>query len=265
MAILSGALGLRHAALECTDLKKSAAFYCDNLGFTSYYDGDVDWGMLFLGDTYLSLVPVNAVEKSEKRGSHQTHLGLVYSSRADIDALHADLSAKTVKVSKVETHRDGSYGFYVADPDGNALECITIPHRSHSEQTTGEAWVLIAHGSRDPRWAEPFKVLAETLQTHVPTIPVHLCFMEMTEPSLHTVVDKIVASGVRWIQLFPVFLSGGGAHMQRDIPGLVDACKTRFPSIEFTCSKAIGETALVQQAMVASIVRSARVSPCAKV
>ncbi len=258
MAILSGAMGLRHAALECTDLARSVAFYREKLGFESYYAGDADWAMLYLGDTYLSLVPVKSVSVNEKRGSHQTHTGLVYSCRADIEQLHARLSQQGVTVSKVDLHRDGSFGFYLADPDGNSLEAISIPHRSHTEKTTRQAWVLIAHGSRDPRWAAPFVSLVETLQTHVPSIPCKLCFMEMSEPSLPTVVDELVATGVRRIQVFPVFLSGGGAHMQKDIPSLVDAIRTRFPSIEFTCSGAIGETALVQQAMVAAVVRAAK-------
>jgi sirohydrochlorin cobaltochelatase len=258
MAILSGAMGLRHAALECTDLERSLVFYRRKLGFESYFVGDSDWAMLQLGDTYLSLVPVKAVAAIEKRGSHETHLGLVYSSRTDIDELHARLTLDGEKVSKLDLHRDGSYGFYLADPDGNSLECISIPHRSHTEQAQNEAWVLIAHGSRDPRWALPFVALTETLQTHVPAIVCKLCFMEMCEPSLPSVIDQLVAKKIRRIQLFPVFLSGGGAHMQKDIPGLVDAVRTRFPSIEFTCSGAIGETALVQQAMIAAVVRAAK-------
>jgi sirohydrochlorin cobaltochelatase len=250
-------LGLKHAALECSSLKASLAFYQEHFGMEPYLVSDSDWAMLQLGDTYLSLVPVPRLEqKPLAQGSHGSHLGLVFVAKVDVDSLHAHFAGRGVSpLGKPTLHRDGSYGFYVGDPDGNTIECIFIPHRSSTTLATAEAWVLLAHGSRDPEWALPFQAIVKSLAEHVPSAECALAFMEFQQPDFPSAIRSVV-QGKKRVRVFPVFLSNGGVHMERDVPELVDAARKAHPEVEFILSGASGESLLVQQAVVAAIVRS---------
>lgn len=251
-------LGFKHAALECSSLERSLAFYQEHFGMDPYLVGDSDWAMLQLGDTYLSLVPVPEIaQKAEALGSHESHLGLVFLTKSDVDTLHTKFQAKGIgPLGKPTLHRDGSYGFYVADPDGNTIECIFIPHRSNTTVSQDEAWILLAHGSKDPRWALPFHEILKSLSEHVPSVDCALAFMELQQPDFLSAC-RAIARGKKCVRVFPLFLSRGGAHMERDVPGLVEAARKENPGVEFILSDAAGESWLVQQAMVASIVRAA--------
>lgn len=249
-------LGVRHAALECTDLKRTLDFYTQYLGFSPYAVDDADWAMLQLGDTYLSFVPVAEVTAARKQGSHVAHLGLTYADRASVEKMHAALTGKT-RLGKIEEHRDGSYGFYLADPDGNSLEVIWIPHRALNVAPVGEAWLLLAHGSSDPQWATPFEKTVQSLRAHVPKIPCRLCFMERGNPTLLDAAKAVVEEGAKRVRVFPLFFSSGGAHGKQDIPALIAQAQKTYPKTKWELHSAIGETDLVQAAIVASIVRLA--------
>ncbi|MBY0369498.1 VOC family protein [bacterium] len=247
-------VGWKHAALECRDLARSLRFYQSCFGMEPYLVSDKDWAMLVLGDSYLSLVPVPELTPAGKRaGSHPGHLGLLLVDPESVHALHEKLRSEGINVGKILAHRDGSQGFYLSDPDGNALECIFVPHRSHSQKSEGRVWVLLCHGSSDADWAKPFERIAEQLRQHVPSIPCELAFMGSQEPSLESVVAK--HPGVSQVDVFPVFLSGGGAHSKRDIPELVSLAAKRFTAVQFQLHAALGENPLVQQAFTAAIVR----------
>jgi len=60
------------------------------------------------------------------------------------------------------------------------------------------------------------------------------------------------------VSVFPLFFSGGGGHMRKDVPALVAAAAAKFPDVSLRLHAAIGESALVQQAVVAAIVRQAQ-------
>ncbi|MCI3203917.1 MULTISPECIES: CbiX/SirB N-terminal domain-containing protein [Pandoraea] len=108
--------------------------------------------------------------------------------------------------------------------------------------------VLFAHGSRDPRWAEPFERLRDQLIAQRPDANVSLAFLELMTPSLADAVDALVAQGSADITVVPVFLGQGG-HVRRDLPVLVDACRAAHPGVTLRVSAAIGEDAAVIQAL----------------
>ena len=244
-------LGWKHAALECTDLKRSMAFYQDCFGMQAYLNEHSDWAMLSLEDSYLSLVPVPMLNlPGAGGGSHPGHLGLLLRNPPSVHALHEKLEGMGVRVGKVLTHRDGSQGFYLKDPDGNSLECIFVPHRSYSKPRDNELWVLFAHGSRDPQWSKPFETILESLRLHIPSVTAELAFLE-AEPSLEAVLQ---AHPDKKVKVFPLFFSSGGAHMKRDLPELIARLS---PGREIECMPVIGETLLVQEAVVAAGVRQA--------
>lgn len=76
-------LGLRHAAVPVSDLKRAVKFYCDVLGFAPYHTTDTDWAMVRHAGTTVSLVktPSHAVlSPPPKPGHHPAHLGFLLDS-----------------------------------------------------------------------------------------------------------------------------------------------------------------------------------------
>ncbi|SDV48018.1 sirohydrochlorin chelatase [Chitinasiproducens palmae] len=113
--------------------------------------------------------------------------------------------------------------------------------------------ILFGHGARDPRWAEPFERLA-TL-TRAGNAPVTLAYLELMTPSLGEAVTEQVSAGCTRITIVPVFF-GRGAHLRRDLPALLDACRAAHPTIEIRLATAVGEEESVLQAIAAFCLRA---------
>lgn len=47
------------------------------------------------------------------------------------------------------------------------------------EATSSSALILFAHGSRDPKWAEPFKAIQSLIRAQAPGLIVELAFLEL--------------------------------------------------------------------------------------
>ncbi|MCE4063074.1 CbiX/SirB N-terminal domain-containing protein [Pandoraea sputorum] len=110
--------------------------------------------------------------------------------------------------------------------------------------------VLFAHGSRDPRWAEPFERLRDKLVAQRPDASVRLAFLELMTPNLADAVADLVSQGCQDVTVVPVFLGQGG-HVRRDLPVLADACRSAHPSVTIRLSAAVGEDDAVLQALAA--------------
>jgi sirohydrochlorin cobaltochelatase len=248
--VFSKILGLRHGAVAATDLQRSLKFFQELLGFSPYHASDTDWAMVERHGTSLSLL------YSGERKRHDEHIALTLENPEAVDELHAFLKEKKLpSVGVPQKHRDGSYGFYLKDPDGNLFECIFIPYVSYTVTDFSYALVLLAHGSRDPEWKVPFERLLQKTRLHAPALTVELAFMEGASPTLSEAVEKVLAARpkTRELRVAPVFLSNGGAHMTRDVPALVNAERAKHPEVTFVLHRAAGEHLAVQEAIVASL------------
>lgn len=254
-------LTLRHAAIAVTDLKRSLEFFTEVLGFQRYRTTESDWVMVNRLGTTLSLVRVthkSPVSLAAAKGSHPAHLGLVTSSHAAVDALHAKLKAIAgIQAGSIELHRDGSRGFYFTDFDGNQFEIIFIPYRD-AARPLSTATVLIAHGSREEKWQRPFRALRERVQEHLgKNAVVELCYMEFCEPTLEQVVERIVARDKNVeIVVIPVFLASGG-HVDRDIVLQVQSVREQF-GCKIEVKPPLGESPGVAEALASAVVDVAR-------
>lgn len=101
--------------------------------------------------------------------------------------------------------------------------------------------VLIAHGSKDPRWREPFERLYLNLRaSHGDSVK--LAYMEFVEPSLLEIASECVRAGAEGIRVLPLFMAAG-AHLATDIPEQVQRVREAHPDVRVEVLPAIGEDA----------------------
>jgi len=119
-----------------------------------------------------------------------------------------------------------------------------------------ECVVLLAHGSKDPRWRVPFEHILRVAQGEAGEERVRLAYMEFIEPTLMDVARTCVGQGICRIRVFPLFLAMG-AHLATDIPRQTDEVREQFPQLAVEVLTALGEdsrmTRLMQQIVLETI------------
>jgi sirohydrochlorin cobaltochelatase len=104
------------------------------------------------------------------------------------------------------------------------------------------AIVLLAHGSRDPAWREPFERIAARV-AEVSSAEVAIAYLEHG-PSLNEVLQRLSGR----VRVVPVFLGAGG-HVRSDVPRLVEDARAAYPTTRIELDPAIGEAAAVIEAI----------------
>lgn len=107
--------------------------------------------------------------------------------------------------------------------------------------------LLLAHGSRDPKWRAPFEAI-ERITRDEAQGPVVVCFLESMQPDFATAVRELAAQSINVIRVVPVFLAPG-AHLREDLPKLIKQAQADFPNMAFDVLPAIGETAEIQRSI----------------
>jgi sirohydrochlorin cobaltochelatase len=106
--------------------------------------------------------------------------------------------------------------------------------------------ILVAHGSRNPRWCASVEKLIESLQADLGPSKVRLAYMEWAPPTLMDVALDAVRAGVQKIRVLPLFLTGQG-HLFRDIHPLVDQLRKAHRSVEVTLLPPVGQHRLFRE------------------
>lgn len=123
--------GLRHLALRVTDLRRSRAFYECLFGMRVVWQPDSDHLYLSSGSDNLALHQIPAAELADyngPRGQFMDHFGLVVDTPQAVDRMFEWIERSGGKiVRRPKRHRDGSYSFYLADPDGNTMQILYEP------------------------------------------------------------------------------------------------------------------------------------------
>ncbi|WP_346796692.1 CbiX/SirB N-terminal domain-containing protein [Halomonas sp. Bachu 37] len=99
--------------------------------------------------------------------------------------------------------------------------------------------ILLAHGSSDPQWREPFETFHRTLRQRLAT-PVHLAYMELSEPSLESTVAGLADEGAAELEVLPLFFAAG-RHLRKDVPAQIDALRHKHPHVSLTLLPPVGE------------------------
>ena len=108
--------------------------------------------------------------------------------------------------------------------------------------------LLIAHGARDPRWAEPFEAIAGRIRARRRQAAVELAFLDFMTPDVPTAGARLTLAGCSSVAVLPLFLGAGG-HVRQDLPRLVDALAARHPATRWRLAPAVGEIDAVVSAM----------------
>ena len=97
-------------AVPSADIAASVKWYVEQLGASVLYQ-DSTWAFLKLGQGKLALVTPS---------QHPPHTA--------VRVEEAELAKAVAEAGKaIDTHRDGTKGIYVSDPDGNQVELICYP------------------------------------------------------------------------------------------------------------------------------------------
>ena len=133
--------GLRHLALRVTSLARSRAFYEQLLGMKVVWEPDADNVYFSSGTDNLALHQVSSEElvvDQPPKGQLLDHMGVIVESPEAVDRLYVEIAQKIEslggKITKnPKQHRDGSYSFYISDPDGNVIQALYEPTISKLE------------------------------------------------------------------------------------------------------------------------------------
>ena len=109
--------------------------------------------------------------------------------------------------------------------------------------------ILMAHGSRDPRWRGTFECLHEFVKGRYGE-HIQLAYMEFVGPTLMDVATECHRAGVRRMTVLPLFMAGG-AHVATDVPEQIQQVREAFPDVVIGALPPIGEDprmfAVIQQ------------------
>jgi catechol 2,3-dioxygenase-like lactoylglutathione lyase family enzyme len=129
-----GVKGLWHLALKVTDLNRSQTFYESLFGMRVVWHPDPGNVYLSSGQDNLALHQISLAERGDYKqgiGQYLDHLGFIVDSSDTVDRLFREAEqAQAAIVKRPTRHRDGSYSFYVADPDGNTVQVLYEPNVS---------------------------------------------------------------------------------------------------------------------------------------
>src|SRR3982750_1840070 len=110
------------------------------------------------------------------------------------------------------------------------------------------AVVLLAHGARDPRWAEPFVQVARDVRAEAPGLAVVLAYLEHLPPTLADAVRELAQNGARSVRIVPLFFGRGGPRRGGG-PRLVAAIAADLPGVTIELTLPAGDDRAVQRCL----------------
>ncbi len=123
--------GMRHLALWVIDMKRSRDFYEGLLDLQVVWEPDPDNVYLSSGWDNIALhsIPKEAIPRYEqKEGQFLDHFGFIVESPQRVEGIAKRMKEAGVTIlNPPRSHRDGSYSFYMADPDGNRIQILYEP------------------------------------------------------------------------------------------------------------------------------------------
>lgn len=117
--------------------------------------------------------------------------------------------------------------------------------------------ILLAHGSRDPRWRQPFENLLTSIREQLGEEKTELAYMEFCSPNIDDVVSEAYAQGIMKLKFLPLFMAAG-AHLRDDVPVMFENLMKEKPGLEIELLDPIGENPVIQKAILELVLSSLR-------
>jgi len=124
-------IGMRHVALNVSNVEASERFYVDLMGMKVEWRPDPDNVYLTSGHDNLAIH-----RTSGEQGGNQLldHIGFILKDIDDVDVWYEYLKANNVVIKKEpRTHRDGARSFYCLDPAGVLVQLIYHPPLANNQ------------------------------------------------------------------------------------------------------------------------------------
>jgi sirohydrochlorin ferrochelatase len=106
-----------------------------------------------------------------------------------------------------------------------------------------KAVLLIAHGSRIKEGKQEIlaltEILRETLKGKYDRVS--SAFLERETPSVPTIIQDYINTGITHILIIP-YLLATGTHVVRDIPDMVEAFRKQYPKVDIYVAPHIGKS-----------------------
>ncbi len=123
--------GLRHVALRVRNVQVSQAFYEQMFDMVVVWKPDPENVYLSTGYDNLALHQVSGEEREQL--DHipihpLDHIGFLMESPEKVENMFQEVVDRGVTIVKpLKEHRDGSFSFYMADPDQNTIQVLYEP------------------------------------------------------------------------------------------------------------------------------------------
>lgn len=102
-----------------------------------------------------------------------------------------------------------------------------------------ESIVLLGHGSRRSQANDILKSISEIIKSKFAEINVECAYLELAEPNIRDIMDKLAESNFNSIYVIPYFLYSGN-HVSRDIPKIINIYKEKYPYINIKLGDYLG-------------------------
>ena len=100
--------------------------------------------------------------------------------------------------------------------------------------------ILLAQGSRDPKWTDTFEDLYTRLGNAMTVEHVSLAYLELAEPRLEHALDEARKSGATRIEILPLFFAAG-RHLREDVPAMLEAYRHEHSLLTLELLAPVGE------------------------
>jgi sirohydrochlorin ferrochelatase len=107
------------------------------------------------------------------------------------------------------------------------------------KETSKEAIILLAHGSRVPEAGKDMEQVANRLREKYTHPIVEICYLSRWGPHFPEVLEKCVNQGAEKVIVIPYFLHMG-LHFLLDIPEMLQEESRKFPQVKLILGKFLG-------------------------
>jgi sirohydrochlorin cobaltochelatase len=102
-----------------------------------------------------------------------------------------------------------------------------------------ESIVLLGHGSRRSEANNILKSIVKIIKPKFLGINIEYAFLELAEPNIRDIIEKLAANRYDSIYVIPYFLYSGN-HVSRDIPEILGEYREKYPDIKLKLGDYLG-------------------------